>query len=170
MPNWAEGNLRIRTYEYNVARAFFCNEIEVIGNADNGGERVFKPIVQESRFGELLIVPPRPANMLHDLRYYVKNTTRNFICPKENGRIACYTEPKRDIYILIADFKAAWYAEPDPYIEKSKKYGVDIAITTYEGGMGFRQRIDIRKGKLIKNETTEFDNWLWDADFPELGG
>ena len=72
--------------------------------------------------------------------------------------------------MLVENFKAAWSVDPEPYVEKSKKYGVDIAIVVYECGLEFRQRIEIIGGKLVKYEDTEYDDWNWEADFPNMGG
>lgn len=72
--------------------------------------------------------------------------------------------------MFLDNFKAAWGAFPEPYVEKSKKYGIDIAIVTYERGMEFRQRIEIINGKVTKDEETKFNDWDWEADFPKMGG
>jgi hypothetical protein len=108
---------------------------------------------------------------------YIKKTRRNFINlfgTNLESRIVHQLQSKENYYIVVFDeFAAAWSIEPEPYIEMSKKYHVDIRIMGWEQGIGFRQDIVIVNGEIIRNVTDDYggyDSWMWESALPYVGG
>lgn len=169
MPNWAEGNIRFRGKPENIM-AFLKNELECTAT-ERGFETVsFPPDVVWNDLDEVTLSEPeeernKPGRYWKS--FYIRGTRRNFI-----DVIAGVYLPRdaKEWIIILDSFKAAWCCFAEPYIEKSKKYGIDIAIVLYERGCQFRQRIEIVNGQLVEDETQKFADWDWEADFPNMGG
>ncbi len=70
----------------------------------------------------------------------------------------------------MEDFKAAWAIDADALRAISARYDIDIKIYGFESGMKFNQDIEIVKGKIIKDDEIQFDNYQWECINPNLGG
>lgn len=169
MPNWAEGNIRFRGNPKNIEE-FLKNELECVGTDRKTYDTISRvPIIEWDDIDEITIKEPENSGLEYTFcnSLYIKGTRRNFI----DGVCGEYLPREEENYILCLDnFKAAWNVNPEPYIEKSAKYGIDIAIVVYECGMEFRQRIEIINGKLVIDDVTEYKDWGWESDFPKMGG
>lgn len=55
-------------------------------------------------------------------------------------------------------------------ISHSKKYNLDFNIYASERGMEFEQYITIVDGKVIRDDTIEYDDFEFEAINPSLGG
>ena len=169
MPNWADGNIRFRGKPENIM-AFLQNELECVAT-DRVLETVsFPPDVAWNDLDEVTLSEPeeernKPGRFWKS--FYIRGTRRNFI-----DVIADVYLPRdaKEWIIILDSFKAAWACDAELYAEKSKKYGIDIAIVVYERGVQFRQRIEIVNGQIVKDETQTFADWDWEADFPNMGG
>lgn len=148
MPNWAKGTLKLRGRRENIASALK----DMLLNAN---------VSFEGGCDDDLLVFNRTAHY-----FYINNTRRAFI---ETNQVEVWLE--EDFCIVELDkFKQAWAVIPENFKEISKKHDVDIKIFAFEMGMEFTQEIEICKGKIIKNNCNEFDNYQWDVPFSNLGG
>ena len=167
MPNWAEGNIRFRGKPENIME-FLKNEIECTARNKEFEVVTYRPVIEWTEFDEINFSEPEEAKKENFWKsLYIKGTRRNFI----DGISGIYMPRDVENWIMCLDnFKAAWVVKAEPYAEKSKKYGIDIAIVVYEQGMEFRQRIEIINGEIVKDEETKYKDWNWEADFPNMGG
>lgn len=163
MPNWCEGNIRIRGTKDGI-KSFLKNELLLGANT----ERKVSAVVEE-HFCDLSVSHGKDHEPLYYDCFYIDGTKRNFIkgacfevfAGDESGEVAT---------ACIDGFRAAWDIDPEPYIEKAKRHGVDIKIFGIEQGMQFVRTVEIIHGELSKNETQTFDDWDWDCPFPRMGG
>lgn len=172
MPNWCKGNIRLRGEQSSII-AFLKNEISFIGNVRGTIEaKELEPACRENE-DEFIISYPEGAEELYWTAFRIKGTRRNFIDSKTIEYLH-YDEDNGSIDVFcMDDFTCAWGIDAEPYVEKAKKYGIDIKIIGYEKGMMFRQGIEIVNGVLVKNEETSWKNtndWYWNAEQPNWGG
>ncbi|MDF2854256.1 MAG: hypothetical protein K0Q87_107 [Neobacillus sp.] len=165
MPNWCEGNLKVRGSKENIRRFLL---------------EAFTPI------HPMIIQALRPdlkapdVNLIEDewsMRiestgndgFHVKGTRRNFI---ESSSIEweIRDEDAETHVLVIEDYKAAWGIDANPLAELSKEYGIDLKIYAFERGMEFNQDIEIHKGTIIKNDEIQFKDYQWECIQPNLGG
>lgn len=168
MPNWCEGNIRLRGTAAAI-KEFLKNELAVTGYA-NGLARTVSQTQPEYKDydDEIEICRPAATDGWLWRSLYIKGTSRNFI---DGDEIYLYLGRQQEkTTVCIDDVKAAWGFEPEPYIEKSKKYGIDIKILGFEKGMQFRQTIEIVGGELVEYEEKKFDDWDWECEMPNMGG
>ena len=169
MPNWAEGNIRFRGKPENIMN-FLTGELKCVATNAEFETISYDPVCEWDQFDDITFKEPeeKKNDKLFWKSLYINGTRRNFI----DGIVERYLPRDKQNYILCLDnFKAAWGVDPDPYVEKAKKYGVDIKIVVYECGMCFVQRIEIVNGTLVRNEETKYnESWDWEADFPNMGG
>lgn len=170
MPNWCEGNIRLRGTG-NAILEFLKNELKIVGYA--GGSlnhaECDAEIVDDEY--ETTVKIPEMARCWYCIGFYINNTNRNFIETKSIDVDLGDEEERAEIQtVCIDDFKAAWGIDSAPYVEKAKKYGLDIKIVGFEKGMQFAQVIEIVGGKILKEQEVKFDNWDWECLMPNMGG
>ena len=169
MPNWAEGNIRFRGKPENIM-AFLENELEFTAtNRKTFEVESFPANVEWDDVGDFLVSAQDEFTTRDDLAWrsvYIRGTRRNFI-DHVDGNL---DKDADNATVVLDEFKAAWCVEPEPYVEKAKKYGIDIKIIVYESGMQFRQEIVIINGELVKDEETKYDDYDWECEFPNMGG
>lgn len=170
MPNWAEGNIRFRGKPEDIMNLLKGELLSVGTNKDFEIDE-FTPVFEWNEFNDITVSEPEEAKK--EVRFYkslyIKGTHRNFI----DSIAGLYLPRYEEEYTLCIDsFRAAWGVDPKPYIEKSKKYHVDIKIVVYECGMCFVQRIEIENGELYLDQEVKYngEEWNWEADFPNMGG
>lgn len=160
MPNWCEGQLKIRGSRENIV-SFLENKlisVDVLGNElkhkfhkeINGGilEEIYSETT-ESHYS-----------------FWIKNTKRAFI----NGSIECYFYKEDETQIVSLDFVQAWSIKVEELVDISQKYNIDFKIYGFEGGMEFNQDVEIISGVIMKDERIEFNNYNWECINPNLGG
>lgn len=174
MPNWCTGNIRFRGKIDNILNLLKNSFIYCVYGEEY--KTIQKPAIVEFDGEEITVSSP-----FDDGRgwLYIDDTHRNFIDLLGGSCITTSyvhepTSNDDDQYVVLFDsFQAAWSIEPDPYVEMSKKYDVDIKIFGWESGMEFDQEIEIVNGKLIKNEVGEYHDpgdWAWNSILPYMGG
>lgn len=161
MPNWCEGYLKIRGKKKDLIN-FIENEIVLIKQ---------ESIVSEP---ELVDIKMQDDGINCSFKYnksckeflYLKNTRRFFV---ESEEISFYYED--EICYLTLNIKQAWGIDIQILlVEHSKKYSVDFNIFASECGMEFEQYITVVGGKLLRNEEKEYQDFLFEAINPDLGG
>lgn len=161
MPNWVEGNIRFRGTRENI-EGFLRNELRTGGAKRSNATTDCAPACYEDRQGNLVVQETSGCNR----GFYISGTDRNYIAC---NMITVYLQHGEEGTLVLDNFQAACSIDPKPYVELSKTYNIDIKLVGYEGGNEFSQHIEIIHGELIANEKLEYDDWLWQADFPNLG-
>lgn len=163
MPNWVKGNIRLRGKASAIVD-FLRNEIVCCTYSDD--MKIVEHAVRcEYENGDCLISRPPETNRRG--WFYIKGTKRNFM---DGDLIDVCLDEERENTVCIDGFKAAWQVLPEPYIEKSKQYHLDIKIVGFELGMQFMATMEVSDGVLIQNEEKKFDDWYWDCPMPNMGG
>lgn len=176
MPNWCAGNIRFRGKMDDILK-LLSEKLRYCYYDGETRNTVTKPVTVEYNEdeGEVTISAPHNA---HGSWSYIVGTSRNFLNLYEGSgftSVATYeAKDKNDRDIVVFDnFAAAWSIEPEPYIEMSKKYNVDIRIFGWERGIGFDQEIEIVDGELTRNHCSEhkdYAGWMWNTAMPYYGG
>ena len=172
MPNWCKGNIRLRGRR-NAIVEFLKNELESTGYDRLEDGPVTGTLEINDEYDEVSVKIPEDKRDLLFAAFYIKGTRRNFIDGKD---ISVYmdNEDADEVHtICIDDFRAAWHIDPEPYVTKSERYGIDIRILGFERGMQFIQDIEIIKGKLVNETYTTYDelvDWVWKCPMPHMGG
>lgn len=169
MPNWCEGNIRLRG-KRNAIVEFLKNELKSTGYERLADGPVTGTIEINDEYGEVSVKIPEGKKDLLFAAFYIKDTHRNFI---DGNCFEVYMndEDVDEVHTVCIDgFKAAWGVEPDPYVEKAKKYGIDIRIVGFERGMQFAQDIEIIDGEIVKNREVTYGDWTWECPMPNMGG
>ena len=163
MPNWCEGYLKIRGKKKDL-KNFIENEIRLVK---------LKSILSEPEYIDIkMIDDSMECSFKYNKSYseflHLKNSRRFFV---ESEEISFYYDYKDEICYLVLDIKQAWGIDIQTLlVEHSKKYSVDFNIFASENGMEFEQYITIVGGKLLRNEEKEYDDFLFEAINPDLGG
>ena len=164
MPNWCEGNLKIRGKKENIIK-FLEEGTSLLEGLWEPKE--IKPKIEINNCDEIEI---KNLDKLKEIDLlYIKGTHRNFIGPVENG-IYIYDIDEKEQIICLENFKAAWGIDADALRVISNRYDIDIKIYAFEAGMEFNQDIEIIKGKIIKDDEIKFENYQWECIEPNLGG
>lgn len=170
MPNWCEGNIRLRGEGEKIIE-FLRNELKTVGYEAGfaGGVSECDPKFQDDGC-EVIMSHEEETNGWVFKSFYVKGTSRNFI---DGDTIEVYLDEDDRCEVktvCIEDIKAAWGFEPGPYIEKANKYGLDIKIIAYEQGMQVKQIVEIVNGELLNYQDIHFADWEWECEMPNKGG
>lgn len=169
MPNWVEGNIRLRGKRNGIAD-FLKNELMFVATpAGNILGSVERELVFHDDGEEITLSRPDGDGKYIWPSNYIKDTRRNFI---DGESISIYpdNDPECVQTVCIDGFKAAWGIDPAPYLDKARKYSIDIRIVGFERGMQFMQTIEIVNGEIVTNEEKTFDDWDWDCPMPNMGG
>jgi hypothetical protein len=155
MPNWSEGNLKVRGSKENIKK-FLTEGIEPVSFFGVAGQQ---SEIEEDEYEFTVKSPARG--------FYVKGTRRHFI---ESTICFEYWEEQDEYVLIIENFKAAWGVYADQLAEISKEYNIDFKIYAFEKGMEFNQDIEIHKGEIIKDDEIQFNDYYWECINPTLGG
>lgn len=165
MPNWCAGNIRLRGKRAAILE-FLKNELE--SRCFAGDNLLRDPL--EIVVDDCVVyarIPEARRNLTFD-GIYIKGTDRNFIT--EEGLYVYLDEECEKNIVCIDGFEAAWSVDAEPYLEKARRYGIDIRIVAFERRMKFMSEIEIVDGDIVKNSETNFDDWYWDCPMPNMGG
>ena len=170
MPNWCEGNIRLRGTKKNIID-FITNEIVCTKYDEETDDYIEeKPLIEKDVIANNvcsinLAVPSDCSG-----GFYFRNTYRNFIFSSETEICFPDSEDDEEIVVCIDDFNAAWSLKDAGWIEHAMKYNIDIRIFGFEHGMEFSQILTISREGEADCKTTEYSDWFWDCPFPNLGG
>ncbi|HDR1024754.1 TPA: hypothetical protein QB579_000280 [Pasteurella multocida] len=147
MPNWCEGNLKIR------------GKIEDV-----------KKFLDEQIYEKGEVILEKDEIKLSGVGGHLKDTHRCFISAGKDGFHNEFYARRDGNIIVIIPVQHAW--EPYlPYFEElSEKYNVDFRFYGYEGGLEFNCEFEIIKGHITISRKIEFDNYEWECPEPRLGG
>jgi hypothetical protein len=165
MPNWCEGNLKVRGEKENIKR-FLLEAFQPIHPA------ILQMLRPDIKAPEVNVTEDKWSMTIESTGtdgFYVKGTRRNFI---ESNSIEweIRDEDAETHILIIENYKAAWGIEAEPLAKLSKEYELDFKIYAFEQGMEFNQDIEIHKGEIIKNDEIQFKDYEWECILPNLGG
>lgn len=166
MPNWCEGYLKIRGKKKDLIN-FIENEFVIIKSESIISEVEYIDVkMEDDAFGECRF--EYKSSFLKKL--ILKNARRFFI--KDEELSFYYDEEDEDAICHITLWiEQAWaIIVQQLLVEHSKKYHVDFNIYASETGMEFEQYITVIDGKLVRNEEKVYDDFLFEAINPSLGG
>ena len=151
MPNWCEGSLKIRGEKENIIK-FFKEGLDVTGTDKRAGRKIQEFV----GFDEDCVVIEGIV--------YINDTKGAFIEPSE------FYLSEDGLQLGTLTVKQAWDIDPEDFLSIAKKYSIDIRIQAFERGMKFARDVEIVGGKITKDETIEYDNYIWDCPMPNMGG
>ena len=163
MPNWCEGNIKIRGKKKDVIE-FLENEILKMYMINLFEERKAENIKMEHNGFSYVYELEGDKNYL-----YLKDSARCFV-EQNIIEIYIYSDSNKAPTYLTLNIKQAWGIDEKLFEKLSKKYNLDFNIYASEKGMEFEQYITIIDGKITRNETKKYDDFYFEAINPELGG
>lgn len=164
MPNWCEGNIRLRG-KRTAIMDFLRNELECVGYRKFPDGLESQPVEIKEFYGEVEVKKPDSMKGTAFCVFHIKGTRRNFIDEEFEVYLGDDIET-----VCIDEAKAAWGFDVAPYLEKARKYGIDIRIVGFEQGMQFAQDIEIIGGEIVKDCEVKYDDWMWECPMPNMGG
>lgn len=175
MPNWAKGYLRLRGSREAIL-AFIENEMEYVAeNVVDGWQTVCRNVeINKDTDDEEFYIPVNAmvfgmplAERVRWPALHIKGTARNFI---DRDIDIILEKGNANNTVVIPGFMAAWDANAVPYLDASKKYGLEMKIDVYERGMQFSHHIHIVNGCIMNDKEETYGNWAWDCPCPDFGG
>lgn len=167
MPNWAEGNMRIRGKRNNILEFL---RSELITCDDDFG--VAKSIVVEENRGGWGIMVRKPSNNCNHL--YFRGSDRQFAMDLTEGDldIPLSEGPNQNVdqIVVVEDFEGAWGVDDATFMRYAKTYKIDIRIFVWESGMCWSSVTTYYKDGSIDKESRQYADWLWDSPLPYYGG
>lgn len=167
MPNWCEGNIRLHGKSAAIM-GFLRNEIECVGYRKFPDGLESKPVEIADFYGEISVKKPESMKGTAFCSFHIKGTRRNFI--DEEFEIYLHDDEEKINTVCIDNAKAAWGFDATPYLDKARKYGIDIRIVGFERGLQFAQDIEIIGGEIVKDREVKYADWTWECPMPNMGG
>lgn len=163
MPNWAQGALRIRGAASNLLK--FIGDLVVVSNTS--AEEI--PLKEKLRKSEALLEEGCIEYHVPDEGVlWLEGSERLFF---EGGFRLKLPEKDPDAVVSIAlNIEQAWGVDANILAEHSGKYHLEMKIMASEPGMQFYQDIYVKHGEIVKDETVQCDDWVFDSIFPPIGG
>lgn len=171
MPNWAEGNIRIRGKRENII--WYIQENLVPQYALKDGQYESRPIqLEETAGGFELMLEKNPET---DDFVWFKDSKRQFI--DFNGSYYMTGEfsdddkhTNKDQVLFLTDFKGAWGVDSECFRKAAQEYKVDIRIFVWERGMEWSSVSTFFRDGHVENDSRTYSDWLWESALPNYGG
>ena len=161
MPNWCSGFMKIRGRKQDILD-FFKNEVAIFTY-----EKTFNRTTSEAVFENDEYKFAYSLKKAKNQEWYLRNSYRFFFEDKE----IYFEDDEQEIFYLNLEIKQAWCIDVNELlISHSKKYNIDFNIYASECGMEFEQYVTIVDGKVIRDDTIEYDDFEFEAINPSLGG
>ena len=178
MPNWCQGTLRIRGPKKNVMKFLNeCFEVNDVRFRDDQGQLMpVRSMMEGVKTEDVNVGSWVPVHLNGNGEYiYVAGTKRAFIewdpviGMYQNGMVVYHYDDNMTMMVILP-VKQAWSFHDEDWIEISKNYEIDLHLFGWECGMEFSQELEIQNGKVMKDETCEYTDWLWESPCPFVGG
>lgn len=158
MPNWADGHIKVRGKTEDIKK-FLKEGLSAVPILTIHGETERKTEYREDKYD---------VTMISETTFYMNDSHRHFI---NNDCLEFFLDSYEEYgEIEIRDFRAAWAPNEKYFSKISQLYNLKMKIYTWESGMQFNQLIEVDKGKIIKNEREQFDDYFWDSTYGDMGG
>ena len=163
MPNWAEGQLKIRGKQEDIMN-FIKEGLELSLIVPNAEQELQPKFYHNNIYGYSGV----ESTML-DLEYWFKGSKRMFVVLDE---VNTEFDDEDNDKIIIKSFmcKQAWGIDAQFLGEMSVKYNVDFKIYAFERGEQYNQDIEIVNGEIVKNKLIRFKDYTWSCINNSLGG
>ena len=168
MPNWCEGNIRVRGTYDNIVNLFGENLVTV---KYDGGQSTYIPakVIREESYTHIQMDKGEGFGWCD---FYIKDTHRNFI---DGTSFEIWDETDGGEMVFVLDgFRSAWsFSNPvshEAYENMAKKYNVDIKLFGIEQGCRFMQEVAYYRDGAKEENVTEYEDWDWKCPFPRMGG
>lgn len=168
MPNWIEGNMKVRGTQKDLFKFFSeaftfykLERIEESGKIDIfevEDKTAIKIDSDDESYAEIKI--PEGCWLKGSCRSFVSDDSYIYLEDIESGE---------QITVCIP-LKQAWGWNIDDYIKLSRDYNVDIKCIGWEKGMAYKGEVEVVRGQKPIYKETEYDDWNWDAECPNMGG
>ena len=180
MPNWCEGNLRIRGKKEDIVK-LLKDKFKYCYYDDNLKieELECTVVVPEDKWEDIEIHAPKLPKLDSNRKgwWYLSGTKRAFVYT-DNSDDTIYIQlietrklkEEDSIIAYVNGFRQAWGIDPENFQPWSKDYGVDLKIFGWEMGMEFSQVIEIVGGEITMNDCAEYKDWYWESTNPFFGG
>lgn len=145
MPNWCEGNLKIRGHIDDVQKLLeHC--------IYKGGK------ISRDECGDLSLIETR-GHLKDTYRCFISDIYSEDFYADKDGRI-----------IVCLPTEHAWAPRLEYFTELSKQFNVDFRFYGYEMGLQFNFEFEIIKGAITLEKEIKFDDYIWECPHPMLGG
>ena len=163
MPNWAEGQLKVRGKQEDIMN--FIKEGLELSLIVPDKEREVKPkFYHNDTYGYSGV----DSHML-DSEYWFVGSQRMFVILDEmNTEFDDRDNGKKIVKSFMC--KQAWGIDTQFLGEMSVKYNVDFKIYAFERGEQYNQDIEIVNGEIVKNKLIRFKNYDWECINNMIGG
>lgn len=153
MPNWCKGYLRIMG-EWEDILSFLKNDLDL---PDLGEKEDIRISLYDDNSGLELEIKNYGA--------HIRGTRRGFIDPVYRD-----FEKKVPLTVIALEVRFAWDIDVEGLRKLSEERSLNFRIYAFESGMHFNRDIEIRKGKITKNDTIKFVDYEWECIDPYKGG
>ena len=176
MPNWAEGNIRVRGKRENIIRYIQENFISIYDL--EGGKWEERPVHLEIGAGgwELLINKDADTNGC----IWFKNSKRMFIdydrCNFEHTHTISgefsddEKHTNKDQVLYLDGFKGAWGIDGEYFRKAATDYKVDIRLFVWERGMEWSSVSTFYRDGHVEDDSRTYSEWMWESALPNYGG
>ena len=171
MPNWAEGNIRVRGKRENIIRYIQENLLPQYELQNNKLET--RPLqVEETAGGYELTLEKNPET---DDMVWFKDSSRQFLdfdgSYYMNGEFSDDAEhTNKDQVLYLPGFKGAWGIDTECFRKAAPEYKVDIRIFVWERGMEWSSISTFFRDGHVESDSRTYSDWLWESALPDYGG
>lgn len=177
MPNWAEGNIRLRGKRDNIIEFIrkelvgIFEEINVEGPDTCSRRSEERPVKVEERYSGDVLHITRDKDTLN--YFYFRGSQRQFIFEDEPEFDVDFSEGNKrnvDNVVVLENFNGAWNIDEAYFKQKALEYKIDIRIFVYEAGMQWSEVVTYFRNGDTDQTTRSYSDWFWDSPMPHLGG
>lgn len=178
MPNWAEGNIRIRGKRENLIRflknvmmSLYEKKSDEVQKAPTEPYVVERPITLTETQGGWSLILTRDEDTNPNL--YFRGSRRQFIFDVGlQTEIYLSEGPNQNVdqIIILDNFNGAWDVDHEIFKKYAEDFKIDIRIFVWERGMEWSSIYTWHKNGQFEQESKTYENWLWDCPMPFNGG
>lgn len=169
MPNWCDGNIRVRgTYDKIVK--FFSENLMALKRSGPPRFEIDDIAVKIRKDGDYYTSIEKPDGEGFEEEFWFKDSRRQFIRVVNVELIDCGEDYLQEITCCVDGFHGAWCIDLDYYGPLAVEYGVDIKIIGFDKGMEFMEIAEFYRDGRVSEKTERFSDWDWECIRPNLGG
>lgn len=160
MPNWCEGILKIRGKQKDIIK--FIEEKFVLYNYTNQTMENIK-YIDDGKYMTL------PDERFIEKELWVKDSRKMFVeLTWDFEYLDNYDMEER--ITLCCNCRQGWGIDTEDLANMSLQYNLAFKIYAFERGGEFNQDIEVKQGKIIKDETIKYKDYVWECINPTIGG
>lgn len=170
MPNWCKGVLKVSGLMEDIAKFLLegidYNRYQYVPGVGEDGKFTLEEVAipREDITKE---IDDQNVYITNTEGLYIKNTRRMFIA---SDNIDCCVIQQGKVSLIFIDVEQAWNIEAENLATISSKYGIDLRIFATESGMEFCQEIEVLNGKITIDREVPYNDFMWEAPDPRIGG